>query len=37
MDKARHHGWHGHVDTIEAMRHVFEEFVEYKMIPQMST
>lgn len=36
MDKARRFGWHGHVDTMESMRDVFERFVEFKMIPPMS-
>lgn len=35
MDKARRFGWHGHVDSIEAMRKVFEKFAEYKMIPPL--
>jgi len=35
MGKARNFGWHGTVDTVESMRHVFQEFVTYRMIPQM--
>ena len=35
MDKARRFGWHGHVDTMDSMREVFEKFVEFKMIPPM--
>ncbi|KAK3716889.1 hypothetical protein LTR37_006239 [Vermiconidia calcicola] len=36
MDKARKFGWHGHVDTHESMREVFDNFVAFKMIPPMS-
>lgn len=35
MDKARRYGWHGHVDTMESMRGVFERFVGEGMIPPM--
>lgn len=35
IDKARGLGWHGHIDTMEAMREVFESFVEMGMIPPM--
>lgn len=35
MDKARKYGWHGHVDSIESMKEVFERFVETKMIPPL--
>ena len=35
MDKARRFGWHGHVDSLEAMRRVLDDFVEFKMIPPL--
>ncbi|SMQ49453.1 unnamed protein product [Zymoseptoria tritici ST99CH_3D7] len=33
MDKARKHGWHGFVDSSEAILEVFQDFERLKMIP----
>lgn len=33
MDKSRKLGWHGFVDSSEAMLEVFNDFAKLKMIP----
>ena len=33
MNKARKMGWHGFVDSNDAIREVLEEFADLKMIP----
>lgn len=33
MDKSRKLGWHGFVDSSEAMLNVFQDFAKLKMVP----
>jgi hypothetical protein len=35
MDKARKFGWNGHVESLDAIKEVFDRLVDFKMIPPL--